>query len=486
MLTYDLKKDSHTSLYEDLYQRIKKDILSGTLSPGEPLPSKRAFAKHLSVSTITIENAYAQLYAEGLIYSIPRSGFYVTDLSMHRGAYLSPDTERSKPNQTKEPSTPQKKETYFADFAGNEITPDLFPFATWARISRNVLSMQQEELLTNPPAKGVYSLREAIAGHLLAFRDIHVDPAQIVIGAGTEYLYTVLLRLIGTHGIYGVEDPGYARFTDVCNSFQVPTVGIPLDPKGVRSDLTERSHVRALHLTPSHHFPTGITMPISRRMELLSLAKTSSTFQYLIEDDYDSEFRMSGRPIASLYSIDSGDSVIYLNTFTKSLASTIRISYMILPRPLLEKFDADPSLTTCPVSNFEQYTLAHFIAEGYFEKHLNRMRNHYRKKRNLLLKTIEESPLGKITDILEENSGLHFLLEIPDPKTDETTLIKNIRKAGIRVKTLNNYRQKKDLPPRKKHSPGKQITLLINYSSIRPEQIPEAIERLYLGITQSP
>ena len=466
MLTYSFADLGSDSLYEHLYKCIKNDILNGVLTIGEKLPSKRNFAKNLNISTITVENAYAQLMAEGYIYSLPKKGYFVADIST---SVLENTTNTFFP-ATDAPVTevPVTQKPYFADFVSNSITADNFPFSIWAKIIREVISEECDALMTNPPAGGIPELRNAIAQYLFQFRGMKVDPAQIIIGAGTEYLYGLLIQLLGNNNTFGVEDPGYRKIAQIYNSHQANCKHIPLDNYGVELDALEESGADIIHISPSHHYPTGIVTPISRRYELLGWASKSSS-RYIIEDDYDCEFRLQGKPIPSLQSIDVMEKVIYINTFSKSLASTIRISYMVLPHHLLERFYRQLGFYSCTVSNFEQYTLAHFISQGYFEKHINRTRNFYKTQRDTLLNCIKNSPLASRSTIMEEDAGLHFLLKL-DTKLSDEDLIEKAKQAGLHIACLSKYY----------YNPQKNMehTLVMNYSGLEPEKIPEAVHRL--------
>jgi len=463
MLTYSFENKGNDSLYEYLYKQIKADIVNGTLAPDEKLPSKRALAKHLSVSTITVENAYSQLTAEGYLYSIPKSGFYVSDITSYKPA------SAGKPQRAL--TAPHKQTEYFADFVNNSTATDTFPFATWTRLLRETMSEQADKLMARSPSAGIMELRDAIADYLYQFRGISVEPEQIIIGAGTEYLYGLLIQLLGHEKVYAVEDPGYQKITKIYRSNHVNCVPIPLDSQGIMTDALLLAGADILHISPAHHFPTGIVTPISRRYELLSWASTDG--RYIIEDDYDSEFRLQGKPIPPLYSIDHSDKVIYINTFSKSLASTIRISYMVLPKSLLTRYNEELSFYSCTVSNFEQYTLAKFIEKGYLEKHINRMRNYYRNLRDTMLTCIKNEPAYPGITILEEDAGLHFLLKIDTDISDEE-LIAKAASQGIHISCLNQYFE----VPQAKDS----HTIIINYSGIHTDGIVEAINRLFKAI----
>ena len=461
MITYTFTNTGSDSLYEYLYKCIKNDILQGTIKAGEKLPSKRTFAKNLGVSVITVENAYEQLIAEGYIYSIPKKGFYVTDLKK--------EVETEKKTVTREMVPITGGESgYFADFTSNQTQSELFPFTVWTRMIREVLGENQIQLMTNPPCGGIYPLREAIAKYLKEFRDMTVLPEQIIIGAGTEYLYGLLIQLLGREKVYAVENPGYRKIAKIYRSWKVACEYIDMDEEGVRIEELQRKQVDILHISPSHHYPTGIVMPVSRRYELLGWASKSSR-HYIIEDDYDSELRLGGQPIPTMQSIDVSDRVIYMNTFTKTLASTVRISYMILPPPLLEQFYERLSFYSCSVSNFEQYTLGKFIEEGFFEKHINRLRNHYHKKRDALLTAIRNSRLGDCVCISGEEAGVHFLMEIQTEKEEEEFLAA-AQARGIRLSPLSAHYHNQET--------GRRNVYVMNYSSVETDNAQEIVRRL--------
>lgn len=459
MLTYSFADIGSDSLYHHLYQCVKNDILFGELAVGTKLPSKRSFAKNLGVSNITVENAYAQLQAEGYIYSIPKKGFYVREISDHMHLE-TPAVAQAFPQDV-------SHRKYVADFVSNRINPGQFPFSVWSKLLRETLLNRHEELLETPPWGGILELRRAISGHLKEFRNMEVSPEQIIIGAGTEYLYGLLIQLLGRDKIYAVENPGYHKIAKIYEGNGVGVRFIPVDKTGMDIVQLEMSAAHVAHISPSHHFPTGIVTPIGKRYELLGWA-TRERGRYIIEDDYDSEFRLAGKPIPTLQGIDRSERVIYINTFTKSLASTIRISYMVLPKHLLEEFERRLSFYSCTVSNFEQYTLARFIEEGYFEKHINRMRTHYRRIRDELMCAIRKSPLAACCEITEEDAGLHFLLHI-DTKLSDHDLLQKAKQASIRLSSLSEYYcdGTPDVPAH---------TFPINYSGLSSEEIPYVVK----------
>lgn len=458
MLTYSFEDIGAESLYIHLYKCIRDDIVSGKIAPGTKLPSKRSFAENLGVSVITVENAYAQLISEGYLYSAPKKGYFAADLEK------STVRQKAETVQAQVPVTPK----YFADFSSNRTDPENFPFATWAKLMREIISEQSAELMLNAPCGGVPELREAIAAHLRDFRGIQANPNQIVVGAGTEYLYGLLIQLLGFDKVYALEDPGYRKIAQVYESHGVRYGFTPMDGEGIDPKALAESGADILHISPSHHFPTGIVTPVARRYALLSWAAQSPQ-RYIIEDDYDSEFRLIGKPIPALQSIDVTDRVIYMNTFTKSLASTIRISYMVLPAALAEEFYKRLGFYACTVSNLEQYTLARFISAGHFEKHINRMRNRYKLKRDLILEEMERGGLLRVAEIQEEDAGLHFLLRVRTDAASEE-IVRQAQQNGVRVTSLSDYYREAPLQA--------ASAFVISYSEIPDSKIPEAVARL--------
>ena len=447
MLTYPLTKNGGVSLYEQLYRRIKDDILTGRLTAGEKLPSKRALAAHLEVSVITVKNAYEQLAAEGYIYGMEKKGYYVSPVQRPLTAQL--------PRQE---AVPPAEHHWEMDLVTNSIAAEDFPFTVWARLMRQTILEQGTGLLRAMPPQGAPELRHAIAAYLRQFRGMAVDAEQIIIGAGTEVLYSMLVQLLGRDKRYAVEDPGYGKIARIYRSSQAEVVSVPLDAAGAD----------VVHISPSHHYPTGIVMPIARRQELLHWAEREPD-RFILEDDYDSEFRFVGRPIPTLFSVDEGGRVIYLNTFSKTIAPSIRISYMVLPHRLLPAFREKLGFYSSTVSGFEQYTLARFMAEGYYEKHLNRMRKRYHQKRDAVIACIRGGPLAERARITEEDAGLHFLMTLDTPLPDGA-LRRLAAQRGVRLAMLSEYYNDPAAAP--------PHVLVVNYSGIDIEKLPRALARL--------
>lgn len=493
MLTLNLEPNKPQPIYMQIYQYIKNEILLHHLTPGTKLPSKRSLATQLGISTITVEGAYGQLVSEGYIYARLKSGYFVSPVENYRQSMNFLDQQQINNNNPQKKNTssdwegsiipqdsPKNSEMndsttvpapHRVDLSSNSLLAENFPFSIWSRLLRHTISEKQQLLLTQSPTAGVAPLRQAIANHLRHFRGMDISPEQIVIGAGTEYLYELLIKLIGRDKIYCVEDPGYQKLRRIYRDNGACCIALPIDQQGMSVTALNTVSCDVIHISPSHHFPTGIITPISRRYELLGWA--AAGHRYIIEDDYDTEFRLVGRPIPSLFSIDMSNKVIYMNTFSKSLASTIRISYMVLPKPLMEEFNSKLNYLSCTVSTFEQYTLAEFINQGYFERHINRMRNNYKKLRQQLLKALTSHPDHERIKILQQSSGLYFLLQI-DTNLSDRDLQARLRQKGLMLQPLQHYYQNRQAAP--------EHTFVVNYSSIASTDIHQIVDALFSSL----
>lgn len=460
MLTYHLDHSVKSPLYEQLYRAIRHDIMTGILSGGERLPAKRPLAAHLHVSQITVETAYGQLTAEGYVRAVPRSGYFVQQV----------DTlpHPVPPAHHPIPTSPQPSEFSF-DFKTNVVDTDCFPFSTWAKLSRAVLTDYDRNLLLETAPQGVFALREQIRRYLYAFRGISVEPEQIIVGAGSEYLVTLLIQLLGRKRIYAIETPGYPKLTQIFQANDAATAPIPLDDDGLCFDALRASNASVAYLTPSHHFPLGIVTSAARRMALLRWANEADD-RYLIEDDYDSEFRFVSRPIPALKELDHNDRVIYHNTFAKSLAPSLRIGYLALPRSLLPAYQARFGGYASTVPVFEQYTLARFLETGSFERHINRIRNLYKARLDTLLDALAQSSLAGRYHVSGTEAGLHLLLHMENGM-NEQELIASAAANGVRVYGLSSYYvgSASTCPP---------ATVILGYAGIPSEQLTCAVAAL--------
>lgn len=459
MITVDFSKRENKSLCETIINSLKNKILNGELKANEKLPSKRSFAEHLGVSVITVQNAYAELISEGYIYSLEKKGFYVTDLLLEKNINTNFLSEK----KSSEKSTQNKKQSQkiLADFENNSTNVQKFPFSLWAKTMRSVLNQNTQKLLARIESKGILELRNAIKKYLNEFRNMQVNEEQIIIGAGTEILYSMIVQLLGSENIYAVENPGYHKVANLIKLNGAKCIPIKIDDQGIKVEDLEKFKVNVAQVSPSHHFPTGIVMPVRRRLELLNWAKKSAN-RFIIEDDYDSEFRFNGKPLLPLQSSDDSQKVIFINTFSKTLSPSFRISYMILPKTLLKKYDEIFGDYSCSVSAFEQYTLAKFILDDNFSKHIIKMKNYYRSLRNQLVYEFQKSKLSSVAEIREQNSGLHFLLKIKTDSSGEK--LKNLlEENGIKINLLSDFYYS---------DPPKENTFIINYSGIEKEKIP--------------
>ncbi len=356
MLTYDLKEGTGP-LYLRLYEQIREDIRSGAVGPGSRLPSKRTLAEHLGVSVITVDGAYRCLIDEGYVISRERSGYFAARLG------------QAAPRETEAAGDIPEEETEAGTDHG-------FRYSALWKIMREVISERGEKLLAKPPAFGCAELRRAIAAFLRRYRGMRVEPGRVIVGSGAEYLYGMLAQLLGRERTFAVEEPGYVKIRKVYESMGVTCRFLPLDGDGVSSEALEATDADILHVTPYHSFPTGITASHEKRREYLDWAARGE--RYVVEDDFDSEFSPSRRPQEPLFSMDRGGKVIYLNTFSHSLAPSMRIGYMVLPDELFRLYEERLGFYSCPVPVFDQYVLARFIDRGHFERHLNRVRRQLR------------------------------------------------------------------------------------------------------------
>ena len=608
MLTYVLNRGGETSLYEQLYRALRANIESGVLAAGACLPSKRAFAKHLGVSVVTVEGALDQLVAEGYVRAVPRSGFYVQEIGPNLASFSRVSTRETVKSPSKagfegksalgvakmgvsgndDVETLEKLATkdesfciacgegdvlgvhlglrgesgprgyeakirsnggiedgragcgaswcgqndvgrkWLADFTGATAPEGVFPYAAWARTLRRVLADESERtVLEAAGPQGSPRLRAAIAAHLRGFRGMEVHPDQIVIGSGAQSLYGLLVQLLGRDLVYGVEDPGYPRLASIYRSNDVAVRPIALDEEGPSLEVLERAGIDVLHCTPSHQFPTGITVPVSRRRALVEWAygtseKSESVLaprvsdgpsrpseakwdpenalvdecgsgkvggmletrsRYLIEDDFDCEFRMAGRPVPTLATLDGAGRVIYANTFSKTLGGAFRIGYVVLPEELAERFRDKLGFYTCTVGALEQLTLARFMESGDYERHVNRQRTRYRRLLGALTEALAASPAGSCLRFANVGAGLHFLMEVGigagdergegaksaegDSVAFEERVARRAAVRGVRLAPLSRYRFNDRGTSRRRPA------FVMSFSSVKEETIPE-------------
>ena len=456
MRTYALEDRGSTPLYEYLYRCIREDILAGALAAGERLPSKRALAEHLHISVMTVEGAYQQLEAEGYVYTRPKRGFFVAEV------------ERPRPAPPAPPAAPAPEApAWRLDLASNRVDASRFPVATWARLTRQVLTEDGEALLRPVPHQGLTALRQAIARDLREYKGMAVSPDQIVVGAGAEYLYLLLAQLLGREAVFAVEDPGYPKIRQVYGKCGADCRPVPLDSQGIPPEALEAAGATVVHLSPAHHYPTGLVTPIGRRQALLRWAEQAGGV--IIEDDYDSEFRFTGRPIPTLQSIDTAGRVVYMNTFSQTISPSMRVGFLVLPPRLLERYHRELGFYSCTVPALDQHVLARFLDRGHYEQHLARMRKEYRTRHDAVLAAFRSSPFRDRIAISEQGAGLHFLLKLDTPEPDGV-LRDRASARGVRLGFLSEYAA---IP-----SPAYAHTLVVNYAGLDPDALPAAMALL--------
>lgn len=456
MLTYSMEDRGSLPLYEYLYRCIRADILRGALATDERLPSKRALAEHLHLSVITVESAYQQLEAEGYVYTQPKRGFFVAPVDH------APKPATAAPIPAEPPAR-----TWRLDLRSNQVDGSRFPVSTWARLTRQVLSEGGAAILSPAPHQGLFALRQAIADDLRDFKGMAVSPEQIIVGAGAEYLYLLLAQLLGREAVFAVEDPGYPKIRQVYGKCGAACVPVPIDQQGMNLRALEASGANVVHISPTHHYPTGIVTPIGRRQALLRWAEKNGGV--IIEDDYDSEFRFAGRPIPTLQSIDTRGQVVYMNTFSQTISPSMRVGFMVLPPRLLGQYRRELDFYACTVPVLEQHVLARFLSGGYYEQHLSRMRKEYRARRAAVIDAFQNSAFADRVTFSEQGAGLHFLLRL-DTERPDGDIRRQAEALGVRLGFLSEY----EAVP----SPRYAHTLVVNYAGLEPARLDETMALL--------
>lgn len=360
MKYYINKKDKKPS-YLQIYTLIRNDIVGGIYKNGEKLPSKRLLSEEIGVSVITVEHAYSILCEEGYIEARERSGYFVV---YREGEFSSFSDNSADKIETK---------------ANIHNVKNEFPFSILAKTMRRVLVERGEDILVKSPNHGCYELRYAIAAYLARSNGIAVKPEQIIIGSGAEYLYSLIVQMLGKERVFGLENPSYEKIRRVYQACGVKCDLLKLGKDGIKTSELEKTEATVLHITPFNSYPSGITANVSKRKEYISWAQKRSG--YIVEDNYDSELTISTKTEDTVFSLEPHETVIYINTFSKTIAPSLRVGYMVLPDKLLETFENKIGFYSCTVPVFEQYVLAELIVGGAFERHINRIR---REKRKLL------------------------------------------------------------------------------------------------------
>lgn len=458
MITIPFKNDGHF-LYAEIYEYLKQEITVGNLKSGEKLPSKRSFAGHLAVSVNTVDAAYSQLVAEGYIEALPKKGYYVCEIDSY---FLG----KKEPLFKRENGIPESSAAKI-DFSPNAIDRHLFPFEAFRKIFKSTFNEYDETLLNRPEIQGDRKLRQALVDFLYRSRGVSCSVDQIIIGSGTDQLLKILGLLWGRDKAIVLENPVYLQAYKIFERMGNPVISVDIDHKGIQIEPLKNLEDVAVYVTPSHQFPLGISMPIDRRIKLLNFAN-EKVGVYIIEDDYDSEFRYNEKPLPSLQSIDNHGKVIYMGTFSKSIAPSFRISYMVLPDELLKGYRQIADEISSPVSSLEQKMIAAFIAEGFFEKHVNKMRKLYKEKRIVLMKALKA--MGKAVKVSGENAGHHLLVQLENGMSEEE-MFKQALAQGVRVYPVSAYFIN-GVPPKY------ESMVLLGYASLTNGEIHDGIALL--------
>lgn len=460
-LTIHLQTKSKTPLYEQIYRYIKDEIREGRIASGEKLPSTRALCRHLEVSRSTVEMAYEQLLSEGYIEARACRGYYAARLD---GLYRLAEAGEEKHEEKKSAG---KKYDY--DFTPNGVDLKSFPYNIWRRLSRECLLDDRAELFRLGDPRGEYGLRNAICSYLHQARGVNCTPEQVIVGAGSDYLLMLLAAVMGEGRRVALENPTYRQAYRLFENLSYEVCTVELDEKGMRVDELRESGADIAFVMPSHQYPLGVVMPLGRRMELLKWANETEN-RYIIEDDYDSEFRYKGKPIPALQGYDASGKVIYVGTFSKSIAPSIRMSYMVLPPSMLKRYEERCSFISSTVSKVDQLILQKFIEEGYFERHLNKTRALYKNRHDILLTCLRE--IRADFSVSGENAGVHLLLHFHNGKTEEE-LIRAAAEKSVKVYGLSGY-----YVGRSRAEKGQDAVILLGYANMGEESIRRAADLL--------
>lgn len=470
----DLQGGAKAPLYEKIYEYIKNEIVDGKISRGEKLPSTRLLAKNLSVSRSTVELAYDQLLAEGYIEAEPYRGYFVCDIeALYQLEQRNHIQEKLQAGQSWQPgwkteikhgagSSKQKE----IDFSPYTIDTQNFPYNVWRKLHKNVLLDDREEILLSGDGQGDYELRVAIADYLHQARGVNCVAEQIIIGAGNEYLELLLTQVLGEKKTVLMDDPTYLQAYRTFSNMGYLVKNIPAEQGSMPIEAVRRENADVLYVMPSHQFPLGTVMPLKQRLELLKWASEKEG-RYLIEDDHDSEYRYKGKPIPSLQSIDHEEKVIYLGTFSKSIAPSLRISYMVLPQHLLKNYQNFCGFYSTTVSKIQQEVLHEFISGGYFGRHLNKMRGIYKNKHDFLVSELKKRPW--VENIAGDNAGLHVLVQV-DTQMSEEELCERAAEQGIHLMGISEHYIHKP--------PVSKPVILLGYGKPDEKKILEGLNRL--------
>lgn len=458
----DKQRDTNY-IYQQIYEGIKDNILKGKLKANEKLPSKRSLAEQLNVSINSVSFGYEQLLAEGYIYTVERKGYFVENITglIQKDNLLIDQL----PEDLRE--EPVNRDGWLSlSHMASDIS--LFPFKEWMKCQEKASKSFKRELSEIAYSQGPYAVRDTICRMIALTRGVHCEPEQIVIGAGTQLLVGQLMELVSRNSVVAVENPGYARFYQLLKKMNFAVHPVSLDEQGIKMEVIESVKANIVFVTPSHQFPTGKIMPISRRIELLNWT-TKGDNLYIVEDDYDSEFKYETDNIPALQSLDRNNRVIYMGTFSKTVLPGLRISYMVLPPDLLRKYREY-------YANFMQYsnslmlfTLHYFIESGDYARHVKRMNHLYETRRKLLISELQRQFQDSI-QIEDVPAGLHFLSHFSTGKSYQE-IEERAAKLKLEIYSMRRFILKK--------IDSDRISLVLGFANLREGNVAEAVERLY-------
>lgn len=459
-LTFSFHKDSTVPYFEQLYSFIREEIESGRIATGTKLPSIRGLSDSLKISKTTIEDAYQQLLAEGYIVSKARVGYFslppeeiFDDSTVVKT--INPDHVIQHANSSID-----------IEFHPAHVDGEHFPRTVLRKIYNDVWKKCDNTFLGYGDIQGEWGLRKEIAQYLHHSRGVRCTPEQIIIGHGIQYSIRLLSDVLRTDKtVVAMEEPGYDRVRFVFERAGIPIRSIPIEQDGLNLEKLRSSDANLVYVTPSHQFPQGMVMPYHKRIQLLQWAKDNKGL--ILEDDYDGEFRYNERPIPSLQGLDGNGSVIYLGTFSKSLAPAIRLNYMVLPPSLIEIFLRRCQREDSPVSKIHQLVVQQFMELGYWEKHIRRMRRIYRNKHAILVQSIR-SEMRENAQITGHGAGLHVSL-ILKTNYSEKELIERAESVGVKVYFLSNTWA---------HEQSNTPLVRLGFGGLSSEDIVEGVKRL--------
>lgn len=506
-----LDPEDKKPLYRQIYEYIRGEIRSGGLESGERIPSTRSLASALHVARSTTELAYSQLLSEGYVRVKKNSGYYVNEIENLADLYFGETGGDGMYSQEHSVYSPEHhaygqypakisalsqigkqsvRDSSLIDFSLRHTEMSAFPYSTWKKIMREVMVDANSEMFSHSEPGGDLTLRTTIAHYLHLSRGVRCSPGQVIVGAGNDYLLMLLRHILGEGRKVAMEDPSYQRAAQIFSSFGYRICPVRMDDEGMLPASVAESGADLVYAMPAHQFPMGCIMPVGRRAALLGWA-TETSDRYIIEDDYDSEFRYRGKPIPALQSLDHAGRVIYIGTFSKAIAPAIRISYMILPPELLERYHEKCWFFSSTVSRIDQRILNEFMKNGHFERHLNRMRSIYRARHDELLARLR--PLQDRFRILGAGTGLHLVLEARPETVEafrksmaegdsgshltsaqiELEMTRRAAASGVAVYAMSDY-----LLPVHDPSSRRQPALLLGFGALDEESIREGVRRL--------